>query len=167
MRAKHVAVLAVLALPAAACTVATPTASQADTNFVDTAYNLLQLDDQEGQLAAVQASDPRVKLIAGDLIAKTETFDPQLYQVIGTDNITPPASLSPQATVEVAALAPLTGTAFDKAYLADQIASHQHSIAVFQAEAQSPDPQLRQLAATGLPMVQDSLTKLRAINATL
>ena len=173
MQTKHLMAALALALPLGACAsmpgfVGPVTLNSTDQDFVTTAFNVMQLDDQEGQLAALQASDPRVKAIAGDLSAKAETLEPQVDTVLAKDNMTPPTRLSDQAQGEVTALVPLQGKAFDRAYIQDQIASHQRGIAAFQAEqAKTQDPQLRQLAATSLPVVQDSLTKLQAIAATL
>jgi putative membrane protein len=175
MKIKILPVALILALPLVGCaTPTTPVASngqplnQTDQDFITSAFNIMQLDDQEGQLAAVQAADPRVKLIAGDLINKAETMEPQIDTVLATDNVTPPGRLSDNSQGEVTALVPLTGKSFDRTYLNDQIASHQRGIAAFKAEqASTQDPQLRQLAASALPVVQDSLSKLQAIAATM
>jgi putative membrane protein len=173
MKMSHLPLAIALALPVCACS-SMPgfsgpvTLNQTDQDFVTTAFNIMQLDDQEGQLAAVQAADPRVKAIAGDLIAKAETMEPSVDTVLAKDNLTPPARLSDASQGQVTALVPLTGKAFDRAYLNDQIASHQRGVAVFQAEqASTKDPQLRQLASNALPVVQESLGKLQAIAASL
>jgi putative membrane protein len=173
MKMSHLSLGLALALPVGACS-SMPgfqgpvTLNPTDQEFVATAFNIMQLDDQEGQLAAMQAADPRVKAIAGDLIAKAETMEPHVDTILATDNLTPPARLSNALQGQVTALVPLQGKAFDRAYLNDQIASHQRGIAVFQAEqAKTQDPQLRQLAATAVPVLQDSLSKLQAIAATL
>jgi predicted outer membrane protein len=173
MQTKHLTVLLALGLPLGACAsmpgfVGPVTLNQTDQDFVTTAFNVMQLDDQEGQLAATQAADPRVRAIAGDLSAKAETLEPQVDTALAQDNMTPPTRLPDAAQNEVTALVPLQGKEFDRAYLQDQIASHQRGVAVFQAEqAKTQDPQLRQLAATSLPVVQDSLSKLQAIAASL
>ena len=163
-----------LALPACAVLPTTPTAqngqalNKTDTDFVMTSYDIIQLDDQEGQLAAMQASDPRVRQVALDLISKAEAMDPKLDTVIGTDGITPHGQLSDQMQSRATALSALSGKAFDQAYLADQIRSHQRGVAVFQTEASNTQhKQLRDLANASLPVVQDSLTKLQAIQATM
>ena len=175
MKIRMLSAALVLALPLVGCaTSTTPVASngqplnQTDQDFITTAFNIMQLDDQEGQLAAVQAADPRVKVIAGDLINKSETMEPQIDTVLATDNVTAPARLSDASQGQVTALVPLQGKSFDRAYLNDQIASHQRGIAIFTAEqARTQDPQLRKLATNALPILQDSLNKLQATAATM
>ena len=167
---KQVPMLLALALPVAACATADkPVAlNPADTDFVTTSYQIIQLDDQEGELAAMQAYDPRVKAIAGDLIAKADVISPELNKVVGTDGIALPTRLSNAQQASVDALTPLTGKAFDRAYLNDQIASHQRGVAVIKAEqASTKDPQMLALANQTLPIVQDDLNKLQAIAASL
>lgn len=172
MKMKHLSALLMLALPVAACATAgapAPVAlNPADTNFVTTSYQIIQLDDQEGELAAMQAADPRVKAIAGDLIAKADLISPKLNLVVGTDGIDLPTRLSDAEQASVDALTPLSGKAFDRAYLNDQIASHERGVAVIRAEqASTKDPQMLALANQTLPIVQDDLTRLQAIAATL
>ena len=173
MKSKYLVILLATALPLGACSsmpgFSRPvTLNQTDQDFVKTTYNIMQLDNEEGQLAARQAADPRVREIAGDLSAKAMALEPHVDTVLGKDNMTAPARLSDATQNQVSALVPLTGKAFDRAYLQDQIASHQHGVAVFQAEqAQTKDPDLRKLAASSLPVVQDSLNRLQAIAASL
>ena len=68
----------------------------------------------------------------------------------------------------MSALYGLSGKAFDKAFVADQIRSHQRGVTVFQTEAAGTQhTQMRELAKNSMPIMQDSLTKLQAIQATL
>ena len=96
MNIKNLSTVLLLAGSVMACTTpAVPTApngqalNKTDTDFVMTSYDIIQLDNQEGQLAAMQASDPRVRQMALELITKANAMQPKLDTVIGTDGITP------------------------------------------------------------------------------
>lgn len=169
-----------LALPMAACgtKAITPlpeqqiltgnTLNQADANFVTTSYQIVQMDNQEGKLAETQASDPRVRAIAQELTDKANMLYPHLEAVIKANDITPPKRLPGALQRRVDDLQPLNGPAFDRAFLTDQIESHQHAVAVFTAELKrTQDSNMRNLAEKALPVVQDSLTKLQTIAATI
>jgi hypothetical protein len=72
MEMRHLRLALAFVLPVCACS-SLPgmpgpvTLNQTDQDFVATSFNIMQFDDQEGQLAAVQAADPRVKAIAASL----------------------------------------------------------------------------------------------------
>ncbi len=141
--------------------------NQGDANAVTAAYQIGQLDSQQGHLAAVQAFDPRVRAISGELVAKVNLLAPRLESVIAADGIAPPKRLPAALQRRVDALEVLQGVAFDRAYLTDQIESHQHAIAVFQdAQRRTQDPAMRSLVDDTLPILQDDLAKLQMIAAT-
>ena len=58
--------------------------------------------------------------------------------------------------------------AFDRSYLADQVETHQRAIRAFQAEqARTQDPTMRSLVNQALPVVQEDLGKLQALQAAM
>ena len=62
----------------------------------------------------------------------------------------------------------LQGSAFDRSYLADQVETHQRAIRAFQAEqARTQDPTMRSLVNQALPVVQEDLGKLQALQAAM
>jgi putative membrane protein len=180
MQVKHLALLFAATLPIAACGTKALTPlpqqqiltgeklNQADANFVTASYQIVQLDTQQGQLAVAQATDPQVRAIAGELIEKARSLYPHLEDAIRANGITAPTRLPRELQRRVDELSALHGRAFDRAYLTDQIESHQHAVAVFRAEqARTQDASMRSLVEQALPVVQDDLTRLQTLAAAL
>jgi putative membrane protein len=139
--------------------------NQADANFVTTAYQIVQLDTQQGQIAAAQASSPRVRAIAAELSAKANALYPELEAAIKRNGIVPPTRLPEDLAARVDRLRRLQGEAFDAAYVADQVKSHKRAVWVFQDElSRTQDPAMRSLAERVLPVVQNDLAQLLAIS---
>jgi putative membrane protein len=142
--------------------------NQADANFVTTAYQIIQLDKQQGQIAVVQASSPRVRAIAADLSSKADALYPELEAAIKRNGIVPPKRLPDDLAARVDRLRRLQGEALDEAYLADQVKSHKRAVAVFQEElSRTQDPVMHSLAERALPIVQGDLAQLLAISAAM
>jgi putative membrane protein len=180
MQMRHLPLWLGLALPLAACGTKAVTPlpeaqiltgeklNQADANFVTTAYQITQLDNQQGQIAAAQASSQRVRAIAGELVAKANALYPELEAAIKRNGILPPTRLPEDLAARVDRLRRLQGEAFDDAYLADQVKSHKRAVAVFQEElSRTQDPAMHALAARALPIVQNDLAQLLAISAAV
>ncbi len=180
MMMRHLPLWFGLALPLTACgtKAVTPlpeaqiltgeTLNQADANFVTAAYQIVQLDNQEGQIALERASSPRVRALAAELIAKANDLYPRLEAAIKRDGIVPPRRLPEDLAARVDRLQRLQGEAFDDAYIADQVKSHTRAVAVFKAElARTQDPAMRTLAERALPVVQDDLAKLLTLSAAI
>ena len=178
MKKTSVSVMLALALPIAACGTKAVTPlpdqqiltgqklNQADANFVTSAYQIVQLDKQEGQLAQTRAADPQVRAIAVELSTKADTLYPRLEAAIKANGITPPSRMPEPLQRRIEDLERLQGADFDRAYLTDQIESHQHAVAVFQAEQRrTQDPNMKSLADQALPVVQEDLVKLQTIAA--
>lgn len=142
--------------------------NQADANFVTSAYQTVQLDNLEGQLAAVHATDPRVRSIAGQLIARANVLYPPLEDAIRVNGITPPTRLPGALQRKVDALGALRGRAFDRAYIADQLESHRAAAATFTEELRrTQDPAMRALAEGALPWVNRAIARLEEISPAL
>jgi putative membrane protein len=56
----------------------------------------------------------------------------------------------------------LHGTAFDRAYIQDMVKDHEADVRLFRTEAQQgKDPELKRLAATTLPTLEEHLSMAR------
>ena len=141
---------------------------QADTDFVTAAYQIVQLDDQEGQLSGTRAADPRVRALAVQLASQANMLYPQLQDTIKSNGISAPNRLPLALSGQVDKLKGLTGSAFDRQYVADQVQSHQRAVDIFQKEASTTeDPAMRTQAQTALPVVQDNLGRLKFLAGDL
>jgi putative membrane protein len=170
MRATLLPVWLSIALTATGCTTmqaqiqSSGTVTQADANFVTTATQLVMLDDQAGKLAATKAADPRVVDVSTQMSGLASSFAPELQADAKAQGLRPAPQATQEVAQEVAALRGLSGRAFDRQYLADELAAHQRAVTVFKAEdATTKDGALRTQVETALPAVQDYLAKLQAI----
>ncbi len=169
-----------LALPVAGCTTQAQTPfpqqqiltgqmlNQADANFVTESFRLVRLDGQEGQLAAAQSDNPQVRALAAEIVAKANQLYPLMQDAIRKNGISPPVDLPGDLRGRLERTRGLQGSAFDRSYLADQVETHQRAIRAFQAEqARTQDPTMRSLVNQALPVVQEDLGKLQALQAAM
>ena len=161
-------------LAVAACTtpeaqiLASGSLGPVDADYVNTTYTIVQLDVQEGKLAATRAADPRVRDLSSQVVAQAGVLYPQLQGALRAEGVKPPAGTPLDVAAEVQKLSGLSGSAFDKQYVADQIASHQRALAVFQKEDKlTKADALRAEVETALPVVQDNLAKLQYISGDI
>ena len=144
------------------------TLNQADANFVTESFRLVELDRQEGRLAATQSDNPQVRALAAEIVAKADQLYPLMQDAIQKNGITPPVELPGDLRGRLERTRALRGAAFDRAYLADQVETHQRAIRTFQAEqARTQDPTMRALVNRALPVVQDDLSRLQALQASM
>ena len=140
--------------------------SQADADFVTEGFRIVEMDNREGQMAAAQSGDPQVRALAAEIVAKANQLYPQMESAIRTNGITPPRELPGDLQSRLDRTRGLRGAAFDRSYLADQVETHQRAIRVFQAEqGRTQDPAMRALVEQSLPVVQEDLGKLQALQA--
>jgi putative membrane protein len=86
----------------------------------------------------------------------------QLKQIAGKSSIEVPAALDSKHQSRVDKLAKLSGPAFDKAYLKDQVKDHEHDVDEFKSEAQyGSDPNIKQFAMQTLPTLQEHLNVVK------
>lgn len=137
---------------------------QTDAEYITTAEQLVALDDQAGKMAATKAADPRVVDVSSQIMASADTLSPGLQAAIKVAGMQPP-KLPADTAAEVQKLATLHGPAFDKEYVADELALHQKAVAVFQQEdAKTQDGALRTQVEAELPALQDDLAKLQVLS---
>jgi len=166
-------VLSVLALLAlAACAqqqaVAPPPAAgpaplSSDQNFVDRAALGTGTEVDLGRLARDRAASPAVRAFADRIITDHHQAHAHLSRIgrriqMAAMPVSPPPNR----------LAALSGTEFDRQFIADQVKNHQEAVQLFQAEAQTgEDPRLRKYASDTLPMLYRDLQQAQAIAARL
>jgi putative membrane protein len=142
---------------------ATPTAppsspmtstSSLDQEFMKMAANSDQFEVRTSQLALEKTSNPEVKRYAQKMIQEHTESTQQLTQLASQRAVTLPSSPDPFQQAIIAQLTPLTGTQFDRAYLAAQTNGHMLTVAVFQTEiGQGKDRDIQSFASKLLPTI--------------
>ncbi len=136
-----------------------------DTEYVTTAYNLVQLDRQAGQMVAAKAADPRVRDLATQVTAQADALYPGLQAAEKVGGITPPDRLPGDMAAEIDKLRELNGSDFDRQYVADELAAHQHAVDVFKKEdTATNDGAMKAQVETELPAVQSNLDRLQYLS---
>lgn len=144
------------------------TLNQTDANFVTESFRIVQMDNEEGQLAATQSNNPQVRALAAEIVAKANQLYPLMQDTIQKNGITPPRELPQDLRARLDKTRAARGAAFDRSYLADQVETHQRAVRVFQAEqARTQDAGMRALVDRALPVVQEDLGKLQSLQATI
>ena len=142
------------------------TMGQGDADYIDTAYQLVQLDTQAGVLAKTKARDPRVIDLASKITAQADALSPGLQGALRAQGMQPPSQPSPQLKSELDKLRGLSGAAFDREYVAAQLAMHDRAVKVFKSEdAATKNGAMRTQVETELPAVQGNLISLQLLAA--
>ena len=132
-----------------------------DVAFVDAAYQIAQLDEQAGKLAATKAADPRVADLASQMRSEAQVLYPNLQGALRAENKPAPTSPPPQVVAQVQKLSGLDGRAFDREFVGDELAAHKNAVAILrQEDSSTKDSVLKQQVETELPAVQANLDKL-------
>jgi putative membrane protein len=120
-----------------------------------------------GKLAAQKASSDAVKQFGQRMVDDHSKANDQLKQVAGKSNIEIPASLDSKHQSRIDKLSKLSGPAFDKAYVKDQVKDHKHDVDEFKSEAQNgSDPNVKQFAMQTLPTLEAHLNAVKDLNKT-
>ncbi len=165
--------IAILMMASCARQVASPpyietNVAQGDVSFITYSYDVIRFDLDESRLAVAQAADPEVKEVATSLIEIAGEFRGMIAPAADRAGIEPPNELNNDLERRLDAIRPLSGMAFDRAYVADQIASHQDAFAhVTQMIGATVDPDLNRLLRRSVVQLQASLERLRALQRRL
>ncbi len=113
---------------------------------------------QLGQLATGKAADPAVKNFAAMMVKDHSAANDELKSLAATKNISLPQGPGAAARAENAKLEALSGSSFDKSYIANQIKAHKSTVALLQKEINSgQDADAKGFAQKVLPTVQSHL----------
>lgn len=139
--------------------------SEADLDFVTNAFNIIEFDRQECSLAESQAKTADVRMLAAQLLEQANAFDARLQPIAATAGIRPPTVLRTDLRIRAAHLRLNQGLNFDRAFVEDQIVSHQDAINLQEAMMETPggDPQLQALSHDGTAILRTNLVKLHEL----
>jgi len=158
----------------AGCQSARPTSSSGDMSpddldFVANAYNIIEFDRQECVIAQTQARTPEVRALAAQLLQQANDFDERLRPIAASAGIKPPAVLRTDLRVRAGRLRLGQGLDFDRAFIDDQIVSHQDALNLQEMVVSSPgtNPQLQALSRQGTETIRTNLAKLQELQGRM
>ena len=125
---------------------------------------------QSSELAQDRARSSEVKAFAKQMVADHTKLGQEFKSAVKAANITAPLPEQPGAK-QKAALSKLRsaqGTAFDTAYLTEQLAGHKEAVSILRKYAKSGrTPQLKEIAQNTLPIVEQHLSKVTELSNQL
>ena len=127
----------------------------------------------EGQMAERRAHDPGVKAFGKQLVDDHRAFQKKIDMAAKDAHVTPqpPAtvdSMKQQAKQADDSLARLSGAAFDRAWVAHEVAAHQKTLGDLQRmQGMAQSQQLRDAISAGITSVQQHLQKAQALQSKL
>lgn len=163
MKATRVIASGLMAMAASlfAASAASAAPSNQDSTWMVAAHQSNLAEIAAGQVAQQQASSQSVKDTATMFIQMHTTLDASLTSGAATLGVTLPKAPSPAQQASLAQVKTQTGTAFDTAWVAQQIAGHRDALSGTQTEVSSgSDAAVLKLANTTLPVVQQHLSEL-------
>lgn len=122
---------------------------------------------QSSQWALQKSQNPAVRQFAQMMIDHHSMTTQQVTAAARSAGMEPMTPVLQDAQARMLSeLQPLTGTAFDAAYLNQQRTAHQMALALHSNYARSGDsPALKQAAAGAVPVVQRHIEQLQGLNA--
>ena len=153
---------------------AAQTAKPTDPQIAHIAYTAGQIDIAAAKQALSKTKNKDVKAFAQDMERDHTAVNKQALALVKKLNVTPEdndtsKSLSTQATDERAKLAKLSGAAFDKAYIDNEVAYHKAVDSALENTLipSATNPELKSLLQTGLKIFQGHLEHAEHLASTL
>jgi len=132
-----------------------------DPQIAHIAYTAGVIDVAAAKQALTKASNKDVKAFAQDMVRDHETVNKQALDLVKKLNVTPEdndtsKALSKQAADKLAELGKLNGAAFEKAYVANEVAYHKTVDGALETQLipSASNPELKSLLQTGLKIFQ-------------
>ena len=125
-----------------------------------------EFEMQEGRMAENQAKSVKLRKFGAMMVKDHAKTTNTLHDAIISTGMAPPPPppLRPDQMQMVAQLQPLNGADFDRAYIAQQMQSHQEALMVQSNYARTGDaPSLRGAAAKTVPIVKEHIAMLQQI----
>jgi putative membrane protein len=136
-------------------------AKPSDPQIAHIAYTAGVIDISAAKLAESKASSKEVKAFAADMLRDHEAVNKQALDLVKKLNVTPEdndtsKTLSKQAADKRAELQKLNGAAFDKEYIANEVAYHKQVNSALETQLipSANNAELKNLLQTGLKIFQ-------------
>lgn len=143
--------------------------SATDLDFVTNAYNIIEFDRQECTIAQTASKNPAVRAIAAKLLQDANTFDSQLTPIAASAGIKAPTILRTDLRIRAARLRLGQGPDFDRAFIDDQIVSHQDTLNLqsMMMDAPGGNAKLADLSRRGYDLVKANLAELQKLQRSM
>ena len=132
-----------------------------DPQIAHIAYTAGQIDVAAAKQALAKSKNADVRSFANEMVRDHTAVNKQALALVKKLNVTPEdndtsRALSKQATAERAKLGKLSGAAFDKAYVANEVAYHKTVNGALENKLipSASNPELKSLLQTGLKIFQ-------------
>jgi putative membrane protein len=149
-------------------------AKPTDPQIAHIAYTAGQIDVTAGKQAIAKSKNKEVIAFAQDMVRDHEAVNKQALDLVKKLNVTPEdndtsRSLSRQAAEKQTELAKLSGAAYDKAYIANEVAYHKTVNGALQTVLipSATNTELKSLLETGLKIFQGHQQHAEHIAATV
>jgi putative membrane protein len=138
--------------------------SQEDVAWIQAAHQRNLAEIAAGDAAQQQGTTQEVKDLGARLVQTHTELDTALTRAAHELGIEPAASPTPAQEQQLAAVQANEGTAFDTAWISQQIGSHLTTLSLTREELEEgSDPTVLELARTSTPAVEQHLAELRAV----
>jgi putative membrane protein len=136
-----------------------------DKSFLDEAATGGLFEVRLGQLAVKQANSEDVKGFGQRMIDDHTKVNAKLAQIAQQKGIAVPLELDKKHQGEIDKLSKLGGAKFDQEYMSTMVDDHAKDVKAFEKEAkEAKDTDLKELAATTLPTLQEHLAMAKQIH---
>ncbi|QIG95487.1 MULTISPECIES: DUF4142 domain-containing protein [unclassified Bradyrhizobium] len=149
-------------------------AKPTDPQIAHIAYTAGVIDINAAKQAEAKASNKEVKAFAQDMARDHEAVNKQALDLVKKLKVTPEdndtsKALSKQAADKLAELGKLTGTAYDKAYIDNEVAYHKTVNTALETQLipSASNPELKGLLETGLKIFQGHQQHAEHVAASL
>ncbi len=143
-------------------------ATGGDVVFLDAAASGGIFEVEAGRLARQQAESSEVKELGQMMVTDHSQAGKKLAKLARQKHIPLPSKITPAQQEAMRKLSPLSGWAFDRAYVKTMVQDHRKDVTAFQSTAQNgTDADVKAFAAETLPTLQMHLEKIKAIAARM
>jgi putative membrane protein len=155
----------VLALAAPTAVQAQSPVTQQDRDFLVAAHQSNLAEIAAGNTAQSKGASATVRDLGARMVADHTKLDAALAPVAAQLGVALPGTPNAEQQNQLAQVSAKSGQAFDAAWLAAMIAGHRQTLAAIQTElSNGSSEQVKQVAQTAQPVVQDHLNMLLAAN---
>jgi putative membrane protein len=146
---------------------ATGALNKQDTDFFEDAAQGGMLEVKLGELAVKQGASDDVRKFGQRMVDDHGKLNTRLTDLgHQKPGLTVPAELDKKHKAVVDKMAQLSGAKFDREYMDSMVDDHQKDVKAFEKQAkEGKDPDLKQLAATSLPMLLEHLQLAKDVDA--
>lgn len=135
-----------------------------DKSFLEEAAQSSLMDVRLGQLGVKQAEHPDVRSFAQEMIDEHTKIKDRLAEIAQAKGVVMPQALDKTNQDKIDKLAQLQGDKFDREFMREAIDAHKSGLKAFEKETTNgKDPELKQVAATTVPILQEHLTRAKEI----